>query len=188
MVGESDFAAAIPTKLHARGVLELAGRTQAGWFCSLAGSAAFAAKTHAGGQLGAAGCAAVHFEAGAAVVAEFALAGRLAAFGTDQGFALDFTLENLGLVSLGFDILNHFPGTCCGDSYILPRRTGNAKLHLFVVISLTNPLAAGAAAVEMGHRFILRHLEGFFMLFLPFRAHAVKPFAKNVGAPLDVVA
>jgi hypothetical protein len=135
----SELAAAVAAKFCAGWIFKLAGRTQAGGFGGLPGSAAFAAEAHGSCQGRATIRTSFHFHTGPTIIAEFALAAWFAALGADQGLAFDFTFKDLGLAGLIIDIFDHFPGFGCRNRNILAGSTRDTKFFLFIEISITGP-------------------------------------------------
>ena len=152
--------------------------------------AAFAAELDALCYLFAAVRAFVQRQIMAAVVAELASAGRLAAVRAGDGLAFDGAAEHIRLFGCLLDLLNHPAGLCLCNGNVLAGCAFNAHALVLVEVGVADPLTASMAAVEVLLGFILSPYESRFMLFLPFRAHAVESFRQHIaaiaGAPYDI--
>jgi hypothetical protein len=130
--------------------------------------AALAAKARGLVVLGAAPVAFDHLQRGAAVVAELAFPGRLAALGADGLLAFDLAVENFGLGGFFRDILDHLARL--GRSHLHINAGGALRAEAFLLVPVVKayPLAAFRAALEMA--FFLSAERGiwcYLSLFFP---------------------
>lgn len=123
-----------------------------------------------------------------AVVAELAGTRGLSARGTSDRLTLNLSLPDGRAFGCFVNVAAHSlrPGFCHRD--LLTGRAVGAKRFILVVAGIAYPLMAAMAAVEMTLRFVFGPFKGFFMFFLPFGAHAIKPLGKNIPAPFQRIA
>lgn len=120
----------------------------------------------------------------AAVVAELAASGRLAAGGANRGLALDGALPDGGRLSRLADIALQGIGPGSGDQHLLARGAGYAEALVLIPAMVTHILIAARAAMEMLPRFVLRTLKGLLVFLLPLGAFALEALRENIAAPL----
>lgn len=150
--------------------------------------AAFAAEFRFRLILRTAGGAFCELQIGAAVVAEFALAGRLAADRADDLFGFDIPIEYGRFIGFCFYILDHFFGSGMRDLDVHARSAFDAKSLFFVIIVLTYPQMAFMAAVKMRFCFVLREFKGVLVLPVPFGRHAFETLAEDIRPALYFIA
>ena len=123
-----------------------------------------------------------------AVVAEFALAGGLAAVRAEGGAFLELAVPYGCGLGLFVDVAAH--GFVAGFRHVaaFARGAADAETFFFVPAIGTHPAVAGGAFREHGLDLGLGFVEGFFLLLAPLRASVFQAVAEGVRAGFDGVA
>ena len=136
----------------------------------------------------AAGRTFLHVERCAAIVAEFPVAGGLAAFRTERGAAFDFALPDLRGFGGFVDVAAHGFAVRLGDVPGFSGSAVGAKPFVLVPAVGTDPFVAGGAFLKTGTHLFLRRVECLFVFLAPLRRLTFKSAAHRVAAAFQSIA
>ena len=129
-----------------------------------------------------------HSERLAAVIAELAMSGRLAAMRTNSGAFLEFAVPYRGCLSLLVDVATHGLVACFGHIAALAGSAGDAKTFLLVPAVGAYPLVAGGTFGETVFHFGLSLVERLLLFPAPLGTAVLHAVANNMGTRFDGVA